>query len=64
LLVVLSVVHLAPLLPLRRRLDEPRSQMMTIRNPIIQADGIMCWDDPPPLEIVTHPIVPRARNIL
>jgi hypothetical protein len=63
LFVVLLAGDLSPVLPVRRRLDEPRFQMFTARTIAIRADCVVSWHNPPLLEIVANPIVPRVRNI-
>jgi hypothetical protein len=57
------VVLLAGDIPVRRRLDEPRFPMRIARTLFIRADCVVCWHNPPLLEIIAHPIVPRVRNI-
>jgi hypothetical protein len=61
LLVVLLAADLPPALPVRRRLDEPRFQMRKARATTIRADRMVCWHNPPLIEIVAQPIVPRVE---
>jgi hypothetical protein len=58
------VGDLPPVFPVHRRFDEPRFQMPTARTTItMRADCVVSWRNPPLLEIVAYPIVPRMQNI-
>jgi hypothetical protein len=46
----------------RRGLNEPRCQMMIAWIPTISADCQVTWYNPPLLEIVAQPVVPRVWN--
>jgi hypothetical protein len=63
LLIVLLAGDLSPALPVFRHFDEPRFQMSTARTITIRADCVVSWHNPPLLEIIAYPIVPRVRNI-
>jgi hypothetical protein len=63
LLVVLFVVDLPPALPIFRRLDDSRFQMVTARISITCADHVVRWHNPLLLEIVAQPMIPHVRNI-
>jgi hypothetical protein len=56
-----SVVHFSPARPVHRRLDEARFQMAGAIT--IRADCVVSWNNPPPLEIIANPNVPRVPNI-
>jgi hypothetical protein len=64
LLVVLLAGDLPPTLPVRRRLDQARFQMIIAPRTIIGADCVACWANSPLLDLIANPIVPCVRNLL
>jgi hypothetical protein len=62
-LLIVLLARWLPVLPIRRHLDELRFQMPIARIIPPHADCVVRWHDPPLLEIVADPIVPRVRNI-
>jgi hypothetical protein len=64
LFVVVLTGDLPPTLPVRRRLDEPHSQMSIARITTIRTDCVLSRHNPPLIEISAHPIVPGVQNVL
>jgi hypothetical protein len=62
-LIVLIAGNLLPVHPVRRRLDEPRFQMVITRTTTMRPDCVVSWHNPLFLEVVAYPIVSRMRNI-
>jgi hypothetical protein len=61
LMVVLPTVDLSPSYAIDRCLDKPRFQMSLAWT--TRTDCVVYQDNPPLLEIVAHPIVPRVWNV-